>query len=106
MLAEWASAGTRNEIAGVFEAVERHAWAKYGAAFVELPPDRRHAVVRGFDEERMVKKDPAYAKFKYLVLVGYYHSDVGATQELRYELVPGAWRGCVPFSEIGRATAV
>jgi hypothetical protein len=40
------------------------------------------------------------------VLVGYYQSEAGATQELRYELVPGAWRGCVPYSEIGRATAV
>jgi hypothetical protein len=50
--------------------------------------------------------DPAYAKFKHLVLLGYYHSEVGATQELRFELVPGAWRPCVPFTEIGRATAV
>lgn len=106
MLAEWASTGSRTEIASVLEAVDKHAWAKFGAAFVELPPERRHAVVRGFDEERVVRQDPAYSKFKYLVLVGYYHSEAGATQELRYELIPGAWRACVPFTEIGRATAV
>jgi hypothetical protein len=40
------------------------------------------------------------------VLVGYYHSEIGATQELRYELVPGAWRSCLPLSEVGRASAV
>jgi hypothetical protein len=51
-------------------------------------------------------QDPAYRTFKYLVLVGYYQSEVGATQELRFELVPGAWRSCVPLSEIGRASAV
>jgi gluconate 2-dehydrogenase gamma chain len=106
MLDEWASAASRKEIAAVLEGVEKHAWAKFGASFVELPPERRHEVVRGFDEERVGRQDPAYAKFKYLVLVGYYQSEVGATQELRYELVPGAWRPCVPFSEIGRATAV
>ncbi len=106
MLAEWASTSTRAELAGVLEAVDKHAWAKFGAAFVELPPERRHAVVRGFDEERMGRQDPPYGKFKYLVLAGYYLSEIGATQELRYELIPGAWRGCVPFSEIGRATAV
>lgn len=106
MLDEWASNSSRTEIADVLEAVQKHAWAKFGAAFVELPPDRRHAVIRSFDEERIGRQDPAYGKFKHLVLVGYYQSEVGATQELRYELVPGAWRACVPFSEIGRATAV
>ena len=106
MLEQWASTATRAELAGVLEAVEKHGWAIFGAAFVELPPERRHEVVRGFDEERMGRQDPAYGKFKYLVLVGYYQSEIGATQELRYELVPGAWRACVPFTEIGRATAV
>ncbi len=106
MLDEWASPATRIEMAEVLEGVEKHAWAKFGAAFVELPPERRHEVVRGFDEDRVGRQDLAYGKFKYLVLAGYYHSEIGATQELRYELVPGAWRACVPFSEIGRATAV
>jgi glucoside 3-dehydrogenase (cytochrome c) hitch-hiker subunit len=106
MLEEWASPASRADIAGVLEGVEKHAWAKFGASFVELPPERRHEVVRGFDEDRAGRQDPAYGKFKYLVLAGYYLSEVGATQELRYELIPGAWRACVPFSEIGRATAV
>jgi hypothetical protein len=106
MLDEWASPATRVEMAEVLEGVEKHAWSKFGAAFVELPPERRHEVARGFDEDRVGRQDLAYGKFKYLVLAGYYHSEIGATQELRYELVPGAWRACVPFSEIGRATAV
>ena len=106
MLDVWASARSRTELLDVLEGIEKLAWAKFGAAFVELPPERRHLVVRAFDEERIGRLDPAYAKFKYLVLVGYYQSQIGATQELRYELVPGAWRACVPLTEIGRATAV
>jgi gluconate 2-dehydrogenase gamma chain len=106
MLEQWASPASRQEIAQVLEGVDKHAWEKFGAAFVELPPERRHLVVRGFDEQHIVRGDPGYAKFKQLVLLGYYHSEIGATQELRYELVPGAWRACVPFTEIGRATAV
>ena len=43
---------------------------------------------------------------KHLVLLAYYQSEVGATQELRYELVPGAWRSCLPLAEVGRASAV
>ena len=33
-------------------------------------------------------------------------AEVGATQELRYELVPGAWKSCLPLAEVGRASAV
>ena len=106
MLEEWASAASRSDVAGVLEGVEKHAWARFGASFVELPPERRHAIVSSFDAEYVGRQDPAYAKFKYLVLVGYYHSEVGATQELRYELVPGTWRACLPLTEVGRATAV
>ena len=106
MVEQWASASSRTEIHAVLEAIEKLAWGKFGASFVELPPERRFEVVRGFDSDHMSRQEPAYGKFKYLVLVGYYQSEIGATQELRYELVPGAWRPCVPFSEIGRATAV
>jgi gluconate 2-dehydrogenase gamma chain len=106
MIEQWASPATRAEIAGVLEALERKAWSRYGAAFVELQPERRLELMRAFDAERIGSQDVPYSKFKYLVLVGYYHSEIGATQELRFELVPGAWRSCVPLSEIGRASPV
>ena len=46
------------------------------------------------------------ADFKYLkglVLLGYYSSEIGATQELRYDAVPGGYKGDVKFSKVGRA---
>jgi len=106
MLTDWASVSTRTGIIDVLEAIERQAWAQFGAAFLELPPERRLAVLRRYDEDALSRQDPAYARFKYLVLVGYYQSEIGATQELRYELVPGAWRSCLPLAEVGRASAV
>jgi hypothetical protein len=106
MMEEWGSESSRAEVASVLEAFEKLAWSRAGASFVELPPERRLAVVSALDEQRIAVQDPAYRTFKYLVLVGYYQSEVGATQELRFELVPGAWRSCVPLSEIGRASAV
>ena len=106
LLADWGSADTRSAMIGVLQAIEKRAWSKFGAAFLELAPERRLEVIAAFDAERIAAKDPAYSKFKHLVLVGYYQSEIGATRELRYELVPGAWRPCVPLSEIGRASAV
>jgi gluconate 2-dehydrogenase gamma chain len=106
MLEEWASEQTRSQIVAVLDAIEKQAWSQFGAAFLDLPPERRLDLMRTFDARAVAAKEPAYGKFKYLVLLGYYQSEIGATQELRYELVPGAWRSCLPLSEVGRASAV
>lgn len=106
MLEEWATAQSRSQVAGVLDDIEKLAWSQFGAAFLELLPARRTSVMAAFDAERIGRQDAAYGKFKFLVLAGYYQSEIGATQELRFELVPGAWRSCVPLSEIGRTSAV
>jgi gluconate 2-dehydrogenase gamma chain len=106
MMEEWGSTESRAEISSVLDAIEKLAWSRFGAAFVELAPERRYEVIDLIDAQRLARQDPAYRKFKRLVLLGYYQSEVGATHELRFELVPGAWRSCVPLSEIGRASAV
>jgi len=105
MLETWGSEQTRAGIVAVLEAIEKQAWSKFGAAFLELPAERRLEVMRAVDQTALALHDAAYGKFKYLLLVGYYHSEIGATQELRFELVPGAWRSCLPLTEVGRASA-
>lgn len=49
--------------------------------------------------------DAFYDDMKRTVVMAYYMSEPGATEELHYEPVPGEWRGDVPFSEIGKAWA-
>jgi glucoside 3-dehydrogenase (cytochrome c) hitch-hiker subunit len=105
MLADWGSKATRIEIIAVLDAIEKSTWTKFGAAFLELPAERRLEVMTQFDAARIAAQDPGYRRFKWLVLLGYYHSEVGATRELRFELVPGAWRACLPLTEVGRASA-
>ena len=51
-------------------------------------------------------RDPAYGKFKALVLALYYLSEAGATQELRYEHVPGAWEPSLPVTADTRGWAI
>jgi gluconate 2-dehydrogenase gamma chain len=106
MLADWASRETHAQILDVLDAIEKQAWTRFGASFLALPAERRLEVMRTVDAASLTRQDPAYGKFKWLVLVGYYQSEAGATQELRYELVPGAWRSCLPLAEVGRAAAV
>jgi hypothetical protein len=106
LLAAWGSNETRAAVVRVLEAIEKESWGKFGAGFLEIPGERRLELMRSYDGQSIAMRDVAYGKFKHLVLLGYYHSEVGATQELRYELVPGAWRSCLPLAEVGRASAV
>jgi hypothetical protein len=106
MLANWGSRESHAQVLAVLDSIEKQAWSRFGAAFLSLPGERRLEIMRNVDAEALAHQDPGYGKFKWLVLVGYYQSEAGATQELRYELVPGAWRACLPFAEVGRASAV
>lgn len=46
-----------------------------------------------------------FLQFKELTMIGYFTSEIGATQVLRYEPVPGFYNGCLPFEDVGRAWA-
>ncbi len=45
---------------------------------------------------------PFFKRLKELVVLGYYTSEVGATQELAYLPMPGYYNGSYDFDEIGR----
>jgi hypothetical protein len=57
--------------------------------------------------ERALTSSPAYLTrpfilmTKELTLLGFFTSQVGATQVLQYDPVPGAFHGCVPLAEAG-----
>ena len=46
---------------------------------------------------------PFFPWLKELTVVGYYTSEIGATQELRYVHVAGQYDGDVPYRKVGRA---
>lgn len=83
----------------------------YGAPFVDLSPVEQRAFVAELDDETFGpdaaeadRENPSfYRMLKELVIVGYYTSEVAATQELRTNVVPGSYDGDVPYEEIGRA---
>lgn len=47
--------------------------------------------------------DPFFDMLKEFTVVGYYTSEIGATEELKSDLIPGYYDGCMPYSEVGRA---
>lgn len=85
----------------------------YGTSFVDCSAEEQRALVAELDDETFgpdaEEPDPDNPSFfrmvKELVIVGYYTSEVGATEELKTNTVPGYYDGDVPYEEIGRAWA-
>lgn len=79
-----------------------------GAALAPPPPDMTppDSVAWVWGEPAVASAPPPFWQtLKRLTLLGYYTSEPGATQELRYEAVPGRYEGCIPFGEVGRTWA-
>lgn len=86
----------------------------YGAPFLEMSADQQRALVGALDAEtfgpdapeEVDRENPSFFRMmKELTIVGYYTSEIGATQELKTNIVPGYYDGDVPYDEIGRSWA-
>ena len=78
--------------------------------FILLPKENQLKVAEQWNNEEvpLFKKSEEKTFFimmKELTIVGYCTSEVGATQLLRYDPVPGTYKGCIPFSEVGKTWA-
>ncbi|MFD2998887.1 gluconate 2-dehydrogenase subunit 3 family protein [Pontibacter toksunensis] len=87
---------------------------EFGKSFMQLTPEQRTTLVRALDKEQqehmLSKADGApnhyFRMIKELTLLGYFTSEVGATQALRFVAVPGRYDGCMPYKKGDRAWAV
>ena len=118
-------------IRGGLDRMDADALSAHGSAFAALRPEQQTALLARYEAEarpqrvaapvgrgdtetglsNRVAAAPAqqgpsfFPILKELVTVGYFTSELGATRAVRYDPVPGAYRGCVPLSQIGRAWA-
>ncbi len=91
--------------------VEAEAKSAHGKSFVSLTPEQQDEVLTKFDKEAYdpsrKENDPPhfFRNMKELTVLGFCTSEVGATEFLKYDPVPGTYRGCIPYSEVGAAWA-
>ena len=110
MLAECHPAVDSDDVRSFLSEFERHIGLNDGARFDQIGAEEREKRLVEF--ERRVKAAPAetgwangFKVVKRLVLTGYFTSEPGATQALRYDPVPGAYHGSVPADATTKAWA-
>jgi glucoside 3-dehydrogenase (cytochrome c) hitch-hiker subunit len=117
ILTEWASDEERRHFLDGLADVDKQSNALFGKDFAAATPDQQVALLRSMDEAaaiaRSKRKDrppfwePAgrdtqmqgdfFTVFKNMTLHGYYTSEIGFTQELKLQIIPGAQHGCTPL---------
>ena len=78
-----------------------------GKSFARLNKSQRLAALSSYDMA-VYNGDidnPFYKNAKSTIATAYYMSEVGADEELIYDPVPGDFKGCIPFADVGRAWA-
>jgi hypothetical protein len=92
-------------LAGLADVDER-ARAATGKAFLSNAPEKRLALLSALEEEARHAPPgsrPFFPWLKELTLTGYYTSEIGASQELKYVHIAGYYDGDVPYAQVGRA---
>ena len=85
------------------KALDQQEKSSAGARLTEGPPAKKTDAPAA---DPVATLAGPYIRLKDLVLTTYYLSEPGATQELRYELIPGVWEASMPLDEDRRAWAV
>lgn len=87
--------------------------AASGKTYLNASAEERHNLLVSLDQEAKAFKPtnegegPHYfTMMKQLAIFGYFTSEIGCTQALRYVQVPGKYEGCIPYTKGEKAWAL
>ena len=120
ILTDWAHEDERQRFLAGLDDVDKRSNAIFGKNFVDASPVQQEALLSELDQHyAMDREDRAthpyvrrhnpqltgdfFGVVKRLTLYGYYTSEVGFTQELRKQIIPGAYHGCTQATGASKA---
>jgi hypothetical protein len=106
MMTNWASDATQARFRAALADIDRVAVEDVQKPFAALAAAQQLQVLQDYDADALEVRNRNYLQLKELALMGYYLSEAGATQELRFELAPGVWEPAMPLTADTRAWAV
>ena len=89
----------------VLRELQKQSREHFPGGFVGLGTADRESVLSSLEATAGSRSPNSFRQIKELTLLGYFTSELGATQALRYDPVPGAYRGSVRISDGDRSWA-
>ena len=115
ILTEWATLEERAHFIEGLEDIDKQSQKLFAKNFVDASPDQQLAQLRAIDDvtlagrvarahhgnhveppDQQLKGD-FWEVFKRITVHGYYTSEIGFSQELKLQIIPGAQHGCQPL---------
>lgn len=111
MLTDWHTEKERDHFLAGLEHVDEVSNSNFSKNFLDLEESRQVEVLEQLQEEAKNNPNPVsdtelrpfWDMVKELTIVGYYTSEIGASQELEANIIPGYYEACMPYSEVGKA---
>jgi gluconate 2-dehydrogenase gamma chain len=109
MLADFYTSEERARFLAGLAETDGRARAAGGTSFVSIPPAEQIRLLEALQAEAGPRRSgrdavqPFFHMLKELTVIGYYTSEIGATQELKYVHAAGKYDSDVPLEQIGRA---
>jgi hypothetical protein len=117
ILTDWATEEERASFLNGLNDVDVQSKALYGKDFVSSTPAQQTALLQALDDSidwhhgpvaektdnamdipYVQLKGEFFRSFKHMTIHGYYTSEIGFTQELKLEIIPGGYHGCAPVA--------
>lgn len=110
MMAEYYQEKDKTILRTGLQTVETDAKAAHSKSFASLTPAQQDELLtkydkEAYDENRKSEDQHFFRTLKELTVLGFFTSEVGATEFLKYDPVPGNYVGCVPYAQVGAAWA-
>lgn len=106
MLADWGDEDQRQMFTAGLANVDERSRTAFGKDFVGCTAPQQTEILQDLDYElaglRDAKADTSknfFQAMKWLTLTGYYTSEVGATTEQHFRVVPGRYEPCYPLDQ-------
>jgi gluconate 2-dehydrogenase gamma chain len=115
ILTEWALPEERKNFLDGLAEIDKQSQSLYGKNFSDATPEQQVVQLRAIDDTVMTNRSvrPRHGNtvpkpdaqlegnfwevFKRITIHGYYTSEIGFTEELKLEIIPGAQHGCNPM---------
>jgi hypothetical protein len=123
ILTDWAHDDERKTFLAGLDDVDRRSNAIFEKNFIDVTPAQQEILLRELDQRYAMDREDRIAHpfvrrphnaqltgdffgvVKRMTLYGYYTSEIGFTQELRKQIIPGTYHGCTPVSDAGATKA-
>lgn len=96
----------QQQAVAIIDKINHQSTRHYNKSFIELTGTNQHNLLIGLEAEKLgfTSQDKhAFKAVKSLLVFGFFTTEVGATQALNYQAVPGGFKGSVAYSSLKKS---